>query len=116
MNKELDFLRIKQTSIKLITMISIFTITVFFTPNFNISSFPLLIVSSLFVICLDYLMSVISGIHDMPLGRGAVGFTSSAVFIYISQFFIAGYSINLTSTFIAALIYAFISSLISNKI
>ncbi|MBR1883621.1 MAG: phage holin family protein [Clostridia bacterium] len=116
MNKNIDLLRLKQNSIKLLTAISVFTITVMFTPNFDISSFPLLIVASLFIISADYLMSVISGIHDMPVGRGIIGFTSATVFIYMAQFFIAGYSISLSSTFIAALIYAFISYLIPNKV
>ena len=116
MNKNLDLLRIKQNSIKFLTAISVFTLTVMFTPNFDISSFPLLLISSLFVTAFDYLMSVISGIHDIPIGRSIISFTAASVIIYLSQFFITGYSISLYSTFIAATIYSFISYFIPNKI
>ncbi len=114
MKKNIDLLRLKQFTIKMIAAISVFTLTVFFTPNFSISSFPILILASLFIICIDYLMSVISGIHDIPLGRGIVGFTAASIFIYMTQFFIAGYSISLLSSFIAAAIYGVISSMIPN--
>lgn len=115
MSKNIDLIRLKQNIVKLITAISVFTLTVLFTPNFNISSFPLLIIASLFIICSDYLMSVISGIHDFPFGRGIIGFTAAIIFIYMAQFFIAGYTISLSATFTAAGIYGFISSLIPNK-
>ena len=112
MKKNINLLRIKQMSIKMLTAISVFTLTVFFTPNFDISSFPILILASLFIISSDYLMSVISGIHDIPLGRGIIGFTAAAVFIYMAQFFVSGYNITLIST----AIYGIISSMIPNKI
>lgn len=115
MKENIDLLRLKQFVIKILVAISIFTLTVFFTPNFNISSFPILILSSLFIICLDYLMSVITGIHDMPIGRGIVGFTSASIFIYITQFFVAGYSISLLSSFIAAAIYGVVCYMVPNK-
>lgn len=115
MKENIDFLRVKHFSIKLLVAISVFTLTVFFTPNFNISSFPMLLLSSLFIITLDYFVSVITGIHDIPIGRGIVGFTCASIFIYMSQFFIAGYSISLISSFIAAAIYGIISSMIPNK-
>ena len=112
----IDRLRISQMIIRFITSISVFTVTVFFTPNFNISSFPILILSSITVIIFDYLMSVITGIHDMPLGRGFVGFTCAAVIIYITQFFVDGYYISITSSLIAAAIYGIIDSLLPNNV
>ncbi|MEG2310472.1 MAG: phage holin family protein [Clostridia bacterium] len=110
-----DSLRISQMIIRIITSISIFAVTVFFTPNFNILSFPLLILSACAIIILDYLMSTIIGIHDVALGRGFVGFTSAALIIYITQFFVDGYYISITSSLIAATIYAIIDSMLPNK-
>lgn len=106
--------RIFQMIIRFISSISIFAVTVFFTPNFQIASFPLLILSSIVIIILDYLVSVITGIHDLPLGRGLVGFTSAAIIIYITQFFVAGYYISIFSSLIAAAIYGVIDSLLPN--
>lgn len=113
--KNLDSLRLSQMIIRLIGSISIFTVTVFFTPNFNISSFPILILSAISIIILDYLVSVITGIHDIPLGRGFVGFTCAAVIIYMTQFFVDGYYISILSSLIAAAIYGVIDALLPNN-
>ncbi len=108
-------LRISEMVLRLITSLSIFAVTVFFTPNFKISSFPILILSAITIILFDYLMSIITGIHDIPLGRGLVGFTCAALIIYITQFFVDGYYISIISSLIAAAIYGIIDSLIPNK-
>lgn len=110
-----DTLRISQMIIRFLTSLSIFTVTVFFTPNFNISSFPILILSSITIIILDYMVAIITGIHDIPLGRGLVGFTSACIIIYITQFFVSGYYITVISSIIAAAIYGIIDSMIPNS-
>ena len=109
-------LRISQMLIRFLSSISIFAVTVFFTPNFNLSSFPILIVSAVVIILLDYIMSIVTGIHDMPLGRGLVGFTTAAIIIYATQFLVDGYYISLTSSLIAAAIYGVIDSMLPNNI
>ena len=110
-----DSLRISQMIIRFITSLSIFAVTVFFTPNFTISSFPILILSAIIIILFDYLVSVITGIHDIPLGRGLVGFTCAALIIYLTQFFVDGYYISITSSLIAAAIYGIIDSMLPNQ-
>ena len=111
-----NLLRLKQMFIRLLTSISVFAVTVFFTPNFNIHSFPILILSSITVIILDYLASIITGIHDIPLGRGFVGFVSAAIIIYLTQFFVDGYYISIISSLIAASIYAIIDLMLPNEV
>lgn len=108
-------LRISQMLIRFLSSISIFAVTVFFTPNFNLSSFPILIISAVVIIILDYIMSVITGIHDMPLGRGLVGFTTAAIIIYATQFLVDGYYISIVSSLIAAAIYGVIDSMLPNN-
>ncbi len=110
-----DSLRISQMIIRFITSLSIFAVTVFFTPNFTISSFPILILSAIIIILFDYLVSIITGIHDIPLGRGLVGFTCAALIIYLTQFFVDGYYISITSSLIAAAIYGIIDSMLPNQ-
>lgn len=77
--KASDTLRITQLIIRFISSLSIFAVTVFFTPNFQITSFPILIISSIVITLLDYLMSIVTGIHDIPIGRGFVGFISAKI-------------------------------------
>ena len=109
-------LRLSQIFIRFLSSLSIFAVTVFFTPNFNLSSFPILIISAVAIIILDYLMSIITGIHDMPLGRGLVGFTTAAIIIYLTQFTVDGYYISITSSLIAAAIYGVIDSMLPNNV
>ena len=109
-------LRISQMFIRFLSSLSIFAVTVFFTPNFNLSSFPILIISAVAIIILDYLMSIITGIHDMPLGRGLVGFTTATIIIYLTQFIVDGYYISITSSLIAAAIYGVIDSMLPNNV
>lgn len=115
LENSIDTLRLKQIAVRFLTSLSIFALTVFFTPNFEISSFSILILSSITIIILDYLMSVVTGIHDIPLGRGIVGFTSASIIIYITQFFVDGYYISITSSLIAAAIYGVIDYFLPNK-
>lgn len=110
-----NWLRIKQMIIRFIGSVSIFAVTVFFTPNFDIQSFPILILSSLFIIIIDYIISIITGIHDIPLGRGIVGFVAAAIIIYSAQYFVDGYYISVVSSLIAAAIYGLIDSMLPNR-
>lgn len=110
----LDKLRIKQFTLKYLSSTSTLAITALFTPNFNISSFPILLFSSLVIVILDYLLSLITGVNDTIYGRGIVSFISSAIIIYITQFIIIGYYISIPSSIIAALIYATVSSFVPN--
>lgn len=116
MKSNIDYKRIKQLFTRFVTSLSIFAVTVFFTPNFKISSFTILILSSITIIILDYLMSIITGIHDLPLGRGMVGFTSAVVIIYLTQFFVDGYYISIISSLIAATIYGVIDYMLPNDV
>lgn len=97
--------------IKLVTSISIFTLTVFFTPNFNIISFPILLLSSITITSLDSLVNTILETDETTFGKGIVGFTLATIIIYTTQFFVEGYYISVTSTVIAAGIYGIISSM-----
>lgn len=100
--------------LKIIASLSIFTLTVFFTPNFSIISFPILILSSFTISLFDNLVTIITGTEKISFGRGIVGFTVATIIIYITQYFVDGYYISVTSTIIAAGIYGIISSMIKN--
>lgn len=111
----LGSLRIAQIFIRLLCLVGIFGVTVFFTPNFKLSSFPILLISTVATIFLDYVVSVITGIHDMPLGRALVGFTTAAIIIYLTQFIVDGYYLSIISSLIAAAIYGVVDFMLTNK-
>lgn len=109
-------IRFKQNFIRVFISISIFIFTVFLTPNFNIDNIYILIISSLFIVIIDYLTATITGIHDYPIGRGIVGFFSAIVILYATQFFIPGYYISIPSAIIAAFIYSVCDYILPNEL
>ena len=54
---------------------------------------------------LDYLIIKFTGLHASPFGKGFVGFAISAIILYATQFFVAGYTISWMAAIIGALIY-----------
>lgn len=110
-----DKTRITSLILKYISATAILTATTIFTPNFKITSLPALFLSSFVIIILDYMMSIITGIHDSVIGRGIVGFVSAAIIIYMTQFIVPGYYISILSSLIAAAIYGTLNSFIPNE-
>lgn len=110
-----DKTRITSLILKYISATAILTATTIFTPNFKITSLPALFLSSFVIIILDYMMSIITGIHDSVIGRGIVGFVSAAIIIYMTQFIVPGYYISILSSLIAAAIYGTLNSFMPNE-
>ena len=113
--KDLNLLRMKQLIIRYITSIAILGTTALFAPNFNFESFPTLLLAAFTIVILDYLVATVTGIHDIPTGRGIVGFVAATVIIYMTQFIVSGYYISVLSSIIAALIYGVIDYFIPNE-
>ena len=83
----------------------VLAITAFFTPGFTINSFWTLVISAIVLTIIDYLVTKFTGLHASPFGKGFVGFALAAIVLYLTQFFVAGYSISWISAIIGALIY-----------
>lgn len=113
--KHINTLRLKQLAIKYVASLAILSLTTLFTPNFNMESFPILLLSAFVIVVLDYMVAVITGIHDYPLGRGIVGFVAATIIVYMTQFIVAGYYISIPSSIIVALIYGIIDYFIPNN-
>ena len=54
----------------------------------------------------------ITGLDVTPFGKGFVGFILAAVTLYVTQYFVAGYSISWIASIIGALIYGVIDYII----
>ena len=93
---------------RLIAAAVILAITAFFTPGFQISNFWSLAVAAIVLTALDYLIAKVTGVHASPFGKGFVGFVLAAVILYVTQYFVVGYSISWLSAIIGALIYGII--------
>ena len=80
-------------------------ITAFFTPNFTIDNIWSLVIAAIVLTVADYLITKFTGLNASPFGKGFVGFALAAITLYVTQFFVAGYSISWMAAIIGALIY-----------
>lgn len=90
---------------RMITAGIILAITAFFTPGFQISNFWALAIATVVLSVMDFLIAKFTGLKASPFGKGFVGFVLSAVVLYVTQFFVAGYVISWMAAIIGALIY-----------
>ncbi|MBP3707864.1 MAG: phage holin family protein [Clostridia bacterium] len=90
---------------RLITAGIVLAITAFFTPGFQINNFWALAIATIVLTVIDFLIAKFTGLKASPFGKGFVGFVLSAVVLYITQYFVAGYVISWMAAIIGALIY-----------
>ena len=90
---------------RLIGAAVVLAITAFFTPGFSINNVWTLIIAAVVLTVLDYLVTKFTGLHASPFGKGFVGFALAAITLYVTQFFVAGYTISWIAAIIGALIY-----------
>lgn len=100
---------------RLISAAIILSITAFFTPGFQINSIWSLAVAAIVLTILDYLITKFTGLNASPFGKGFVGFVLSVVILYITQYFVVGYSISWIAAIIGALIYGIIDYFIPGE-
>ena len=86
----------------------VLAITAFFTPGFSINNIWALAIAAVVLTIMDYLIVRFTGLHASPFGKGFVGFALAAVTLYVTQFFVAGYTISWMAAIIGALIYGVI--------
>ena len=83
----------------------VLAITAFFTPGFSIDNFWTLALAAVVLTAIDYLIIKFTGLDASPFGKGFVGFALAAITLYVTQFFVAGYTISWMAAIIGALIY-----------
>ena len=97
---------------RLVTAAIVLGITAFFTPGFRISSFWALAAAAIVLTVIDYLITKFTGLHASSFGKGFVGFVLSAIVLYVTQYFVAGYSISWIAAIIGAVIYGIVDYII----
>ena len=100
---------------RLIVAAIVLGITAFFTPGFSINNIWTLGLAAIVLTVMDYLIVKFTGLHASPFGKGFVGFILSAVILYVTQYFVAGYSISWIAAIIGALIYGVVDYLIPGE-
>lgn len=90
---------------RLITAAIVLAITAFFTPGFHISNVWALAAAAVVLTVIDYLITKFTGLHASSFGKGFVGFVLSAVVLYVTQYFVAGYTVSWMAAIVGAIVY-----------
>ena len=90
---------------RLIGAAVVLAISAFFTPGFSINNIWTLAIAAIVLTVIDYLVTKFTGLNVSPFGKGFVGFALAAITLYVTQFFVTGYSISWMAAIIGALIY-----------
>ena len=90
---------------RLITAAIVLAITAFFTPGFHISNVWALAAAAVVLTVIDYLITKFTGLHASSFGKGFVGFVLSAVVLYVTQYFVAGFTVSWMAAIVGAIVY-----------
>ena len=100
---------------RLVAAAIILGVTAFFTPGFTINNFWSLALAAIVLTVMDYLIVKFTGLQAMAFGKGFVGFVLAVITLYVTQYFVAGYSISWMAAIIGALIYGVIDYFIPGE-
>ena len=100
---------------RLVTAAIVLAVTAFFTPGFTINNIWTLAIAAIVLTVIDYLIVKFTGLQDSPFGKGFVGFVLAAITLYVTQFFVAGYSISWMAAIIGAVIYGIVDYIIPGE-
>ena len=100
---------------RLVTSIIILGITAFFTPGFQIESAWILFLAAVVLTILDYLVNTIFNINIGTFGQGIIGFIVAIGVLYVTQFFVSGYSISWLAATIGAIIYGIVAAIVPGR-
>ena len=100
---------------RLVTAAIVLAITAFFTPGFTINNIWSLAIAAIVLTLIDYLIVKFTGLDATPFGKGFVGFILAAVTLYVTQYFVAGYSISWMAAIIGAVIYGIVDYIIPGE-
>ena len=93
----------------------VLAVTAFFTPGFNIRNIWALALAAIVLTATDYLIIKLTGLHASPFGKGIIGFALAVVVLYLTQYFVAGYTISWVAAVLGALIYGIVDYIIPGE-
>ena len=104
-----------QVILRFITSAVILAITAFFTPGFTINNIWALALAAVVLTVIDFLLVKFTGLHASTFGKGFVGFILAVAVLYVTQYFVAGYSISWIAAIIGDLIYGVVDYFIPDQ-
>lgn len=87
----------------------------FLVPGFSVNSFWTALLAAVVIAVIGWIVESLFGEHISPYNRGIVGFLVSAVVIYITQYFVAGFRVTILGALLASLVIGIIDLFIPIK-
>lgn len=88
----------------------------YIVPGFSMVGFVNALLAAIVIAVLGYVIESIFGENISPQSRGIVGFATSAVVIYMTQFIIEGLSVSILGALIAAFIIGLIDAFVPTEL
>lgn len=80
----------------------------FLVPGFVIQGFSTALLTAAVITSLGWILESLFGVTMSPYGRGLIGFTSTAMIIYLTQYIIKGVSVSIIGALLASLLIGII--------
>jgi putative membrane protein len=84
-------------------------------PGFNLAGFWSAFVAAVIIAVIGWGIEALMGPRVSPYSRGFIGFAVSALVIYMTQFFIAGFRVTLIGALLAALVIGLVDWFVPAK-
>ena len=88
----------------------------FFLPGFEIIGFGSALIAAIVIAVIGYLVEAFMGDEVSPQNRGVIGFITSAVVIYLTQFVVADMSVSIIGAALAAVIIGIVDAVVPTEL
>ena len=87
----------------------------FLVPGFAIHGFATAMLTAAVITALGWIMESPFGIQLSPYGRGLIGFGSTAIILYLTQYIISGVKVSILGALLASLLIGIIDLFLPSK-
>lgn len=88
----------------------------YIVPGFSMVGFGNALIAAIVIAVLGYVIESIFGERISPQSRGLVGFITSAVVIYLTQFVVEGLSVTIISALLAAFVIGLVDAFVPTEL
>ena len=88
----------------------------FFVPGFSMIGIGNALIAAVIISLLGYIVEAVMGDEISPQNRGIVGFITSAVVIYATQYMVAGLNVTIVGALLAAFIIGIVDAFVPTEL
>ncbi|HEY8391400.1 MAG TPA: phage holin family protein [Capillibacterium sp.] len=88
----------------------------FLVPGFKVGGFVGALIAAVVIAILGYIVESLFGREVSPQGRGLVGFLTSAVVIYLTQFIVPSVEVSIIGALLAAAVIGVIDAIVPTEL